>query len=60
MIKKKKYSSLRSKYHITIEEIAQMFEFSSANSLSASSAKNRYINGVERLIELLERRIIDR
>jgi hypothetical protein len=51
---------MRKKYHITLEEIANMFGYSSVDSLRNSSAKERILKGIDKLILLIENKVIDR
>ena len=53
----KKHSPLYKKY-FSIEDLAKIFGFSSPNSFSASTGKQKYINATEQIIAIIEDQII--
>ncbi len=48
------------KYNITKEMLSQWFKYSSPNSFSASSAKNRIVIAVECIIKHVEEEILNK
>jgi hypothetical protein len=48
------------KFNLTMSDIARMFNYSSANSLSASSGRDDILKGVEELLTHAENTLINR
>jgi hypothetical protein len=46
------------KYHLTNEMISSFFQYSSVHSFNSSSAKDRILSAIEKVIERVERQII--
>ena len=56
----KKFKEPRRKYNITLEDIAKWFGYASTSSLKNSTAKDTMLQGVDKVIQYVEREIINR